>query len=712
MRICVYLSLLVALTCQLALAADSRDRLLEESQAYWKLGIDNSTAAHPLKAVGNIQLGLEAAGENATPGAKVAKLSGAYFDAGKELNLHGNQGTVYLRARDPSGQWSHALFAKRGHHEIINFNLFGSGDLLGMELHGDGGIGHVAFPRSAIQSTGWHDLIGRYDGEKIELICDGRIVASQPWAGGALTQNDEPLLIGAETERGQVVRPFSGEMEEAAIWSRALSYREIASIVRKPKIDGAVEPERLSALHFRPQAGGCGDVTAFYWKGAYHVFYLQDPYWHHRVSTDLVRWKDMPPALKKGDDPTGPDGEGCWSGSIIEHDGIFYLFYTGKGSRDPKGDQKVMVATCTDSDLSQWIKHPEWTFYADGKYYWNTTINGSAASLGPHHGQSFRDPDVFWNAAKKQWWMLLHTVAVEGVMPCIGLYTSTDLVHWTVQPPLVKYPLAQESIDCPHAAPIGNHWFIICADANYTTAKGPEGPYPPKTTRYDYGDLLVPKSLFDGRRRLIWGWIRDLKEQQDAGAAVWGGTISLPREIYSSSTGEIFERPVEEIVQAFSHSALDLSSRPKFTTVREDWRYKGSQLTGRGECYFDVPDDYLVQCQVQLEPNTDFTLVMRRQAEQDKGYKLVVSPKNNTVSLARGTSNFVRTVKIDITKPVEIQAFVQGAIIECFVNKRWAFTCRAYDFGSGGLGLKVDGGQATVQQMSVHTLADGYGHTR
>ena len=89
----------------------------------------------------------------------------------------------------------------------------------------------------------------------------------------------------------------------------------------------------------------------------------------HLVSRDLLRWQELPNALIKGSDPLGPDWESIWTGSVVEHGGTFYLFYTGKNSNDPLGDQKVMQARSVD--LIHWTKHPEYTFYADGKIYWN-----------------------------------------------------------------------------------------------------------------------------------------------------------------------------------------------------------------------------------------------------------------------------------------------------------------------------------------------------
>lgn len=83
-------------------------------------------------------------------------------------------------------------------------------------------------------------------------------------------------------------------------------------------------------LHFRPQDAKAGDVIPFYWKGDYHLFYLKGPDWAHVVSRDLLRWQELPNALIKGSDLLGPDWESIWTGSVVEHGGTFYLFYTGK----------------------------------------------------------------------------------------------------------------------------------------------------------------------------------------------------------------------------------------------------------------------------------------------------------------------------------------------------------------------------------------------
>ncbi len=50
------------------------------------------------------------------------------------------------------------------------------------------------------------------------------------------------------------------------------------------------------------------------------------PYWGHIVSSDLVHWQRLPPALVPD---TEYDEDGCFSGSTTLVDGVPMIFYTG-----------------------------------------------------------------------------------------------------------------------------------------------------------------------------------------------------------------------------------------------------------------------------------------------------------------------------------------------------------------------------------------------
>lgn len=219
---------------------DVRRKLFDGGLAWWLLDAGGHGAQPPLRLVPEFyrfELNVRPAGVGARPNAKVTLLAGAYFDAGKELHAPTDQLTVYLRLRDPAGKWNSALMAKRGGHDRVHFNLF-SADLpgtpgpdIGFEIRTAKGFAQTSFPVSTIDATAWHDLVGRYDGNTLAILCDGRLMASQP-AEGALVRNSEPLLIGAETDGGQVVRHFHGEVEESALWPRALTDAELATLGR------------------------------------------------------------------------------------------------------------------------------------------------------------------------------------------------------------------------------------------------------------------------------------------------------------------------------------------------------------------------------------------------------------------------------------------------------------------------------------------------
>ncbi len=221
-----------------------RATLRREAVAWWPLDTGGHGAQPPLRHIpgwDKFELNVRAAGPGARPATDVVILDGAYFDAGPDLHGGENAVTVYLRARDPRGVWNAALFAKRGGHDLVEFNLF-SADLpetpgpdIGFEIRTDRGFALVSFPVSQIEATAWHDLVGRYDGKTLELFCDGRRMAGKLWSG-VLQKNREPLLIGAETDAGKVVRHFHGELEAAALWSRSLTDAEVAVLngVKRP----------------------------------------------------------------------------------------------------------------------------------------------------------------------------------------------------------------------------------------------------------------------------------------------------------------------------------------------------------------------------------------------------------------------------------------------------------------------------------------------
>lgn len=215
-----------------------RQRLLATAALDWRLGERPESHQPPLKAHGKLATDTNATGPGAQAEIKVARLDHGYFDGGSVWNVPGQAISVYVRARSPDGKWSGGLFSKRGTLETVNFNLFAAdlpstpGPDVGFEIHTGRMLYRLAFPLSQVDPTAWHDLVGRYNGSVLEILCDGKVMARRD-ARGELTPNDAPVLIGAESDHGRVVRPFAGEIEEAVLWTRFITDDEVSTLVRE-----------------------------------------------------------------------------------------------------------------------------------------------------------------------------------------------------------------------------------------------------------------------------------------------------------------------------------------------------------------------------------------------------------------------------------------------------------------------------------------------
>jgi beta-fructofuranosidase len=694
MRFPLSTAILFLVFCHPVLAGEQRSSLFNDAQSHWLLCEDNRAAKHPLKPKGLVKLNVAVNGTSDGANAKIAKLENGYFDAGSSENLSGDQCTVYLRVRDPRGQWGTALLAKRGGHDILNFNLYSVPNTIGFEIRTEpGGFVGITFPLSEIDPKVWHDLVARYDGDTVELICDGKVMASKPWQGGKLTQNHEPLLIGAETDAGKVVRQFTGEMEEAAIWSRALSDEELAKLVRKDKIVVMPKPPRpyASPIHFRPKNASLIDTIPFYWKGEYHIFYLRGypehiP-WEHIVSTDLVHWRELPTALVADGAPNSPDGGHMFTGSVCEKNGLFHLYYTGHNPKNPAGLEFIMHAT--SDDLIHWKKHPVDRIQPDGVNYRIGKKRGNEPAWDPALWD-FRDPHVSFCEEAQSYYMVFLGDEPE-VEPkagpgkkITGFATSRDLRTWQFQKPL-KTPSGQE---CPDLFKIGDTWYLLGADL-YCFSKDLRGEFrsPPVQNVIDRPGIYAGKRMFDGKRHVWTGWVSDSSNGRDGGGLTWGGTQCLPRELYAGPDGQLYQKPVDEVTAFFKNTTVAINEPRNLAN--------GLVLS--------APDHYMLECELQLDSAAETTITLRQQDNKTDGYHFVFHPKTQEAELNGPGFCYKRRCTLDTSKPTKFQAFVQGTILECFVNDQFAFTSRAYNFSKGTVGLRANNGQAKVLHLEITT---------
>lgn len=324
--------------------------------------------------------------------------------------------------------------------------------------------------------------------------------------------------------------------------------------------DGGVDRSR-PRLHVMPSSGWLNDPNGLCRiDGTYHVFFQHNPnapthgdiHWGHASSTDLLRWTEEPIALVP--QPDGLDANGCWSGCIVDDDGVPTAVYTAV--QHTAFDAQVALAR-SDRSLRTWTQDP-------------------VGKIGPPADPAIsevRDPFVFTLEGRRY--------AVQGAGhtvgdPCLLLYACDDLESWTFLGPLLTHedPVASAVApaniwECPNLFPLDGRWVVVLSLWRHIPGHG----HDLAGVRYLLGDLVAtdggglrfvpesggslddgptfyaPQVLVDQDRALLWGWAWEGEQRsaEDVLAAGWAGTLTFPREL-AVEGGVLVNRPAAELV--------------------------------------------------------------------------------------------------------------------------------------------------------------------
>lgn len=188
-------------------------------------------------------------------------------------------------------------------------------------------------------------------------------------------------------------------------------------------------------------------------KDEYHVFYLQafstkspdDRHNNsvsigHAISKDLIHWSELPTALEKGEKDAW-DNLSLWTGSVIEKDNKYFMFYTGRNKNTKsRWIQKIGLAESTD--LINWEKTPHNPILEAGVYYYIDNHKNKLNNIG-----AWRDPFVFQDNDLKRYYMTISAKDKKygkEYNGCVALAESEDLMHWKILPPLFSPAIYDE----------------------------------------------------------------------------------------------------------------------------------------------------------------------------------------------------------------------------------------------------------------------------
>ncbi len=321
------------------------------------------------------------------------------------------------------------------------------------------------------------------------------------------------------------------------------------------------DPDTKPLFHVAAPTGWINDPNGFsVYQGKIHLFYQYYPYqrewgpmhWGHSVTTDMIRWDQMPTALAPDQEY---DKRGCFSGSAIEADGKHVLVYTGVTN--------IQLADATVQERqNQCIAIGDGIDYV--KCAQNPVVTGE---MLPDDCSriDFRDPKI-WRDGDSYYLIVgsKNTNQIGQVVLC----SSKNLFDWKVEAVLASNDTGKIGTmwECPDFFKLGNRDVLICSPQNMKAEKyefhnGHNsvyflGEYDREKHMFrreephalDYGmDFYAPQTLQlpDGRRIMI-AWMKSwdacvIPDSQD-----WQGMMTLPREL-ELKNGRIRQHPVREL---------------------------------------------------------------------------------------------------------------------------------------------------------------------
>jgi fructan beta-fructosidase len=327
-----------------------------------------------------------------------------------------------------------------------------------------------------------------------------------------------------------------------------------------PVQDDPIRP----ALHFTPRVNWINDPNGLvYYEGEWHLFYQYNPYgdrwghmnWGHAVSRDLVHWTELPVAI--------PETEVmAFSGSAV----IDWNNSSGLG----RNGKAPMIALWTGWTEATGHQAQYLSYSNDNGRTFTRYGSGPVLDIG---STEFRDPKVFWDAARKRWAM----VTVLANQNKVALYTSPDLKAWTRRSEFGPAGKRSREWECPDLFPIaveggGIKWMMIVNISADGPAGGSAGQYfvgEFDGTRFvpDAGQGDQPLWLDRGadfyagvtwndvpaQRRTMIAWANDWRYARNIPTFPDRGAMALPRDLTLRRTAagwRLVQMPARELAAA------------------------------------------------------------------------------------------------------------------------------------------------------------------
>lgn len=419
--------------------------------------------------------------------------------------------------------------------------------------------------------------------------------------------------------------------------------------------------------------------------------------WGHFSSPDLIYWTEEQPALTPD---TVYDKNGIWSGhAVINDDGIPQLIYTAGGDK-----MGVGIAFPKDTALIEWEK-----------YAGNPVI---AEKPAEYTRTDMRDQYV-WKE-RDVWYMIIGFGIEKADMPhgALLLYKSADLKKWNFVHLLFEgNPGMDESgifWEIPVFKKMGDKYVLL---VNRVPHNGI-----PARCQYWIGDFKNEKFVPDNPipqnleeiNRLLSPSVVETPEGDVAAIAIipdeigekvtyeqgWAHLYSIPRK-WQLKDGKLCQTPhpvmkqLREEQTVYAKRAL-ASAKPCIVSRGEH------QLEIKATFYpGDAKRFGFTLC--KNPDNSEYSMIYYDVEKRELVVDQTYSSLRTHIPLKIRKDHY----RLDTTKPVEIRLFIDGSVVEGFINDEDAFTTRIFPLKENSTLLELfSDGNTTEVAADVWKLKD------
>lgn len=594
-------------------------------------------------------------------------------------------------------------------------------DLFGRPLIGIGSQGKVRYIHGSgnIRKFNWFQVALSISTESVVLWIDKQRVAEANVNFSNIKFQE--ICLGRD-QRAKIIYNYfpvtclNGIIDEVTIVPGKLT--DATVITNFNKYDSEVKPHlsipsvrfendfNRPQYHLLPGANWTNETHGLiYHKGKYHLFnqkngtnlYLGQINWGHFSSSDLIHWTEHKPALAPEYDY---DRIGIWSGhAVIDNDGKPAIMYTGSN-----GTYTGMnLAYAKDDALIEWEKYKN-----------NPVVDGPPAGFAR---KDMRDP-YLWKEGNT-WYMIIGYGVVENKTEkgSVILYKSNDLKNWefihqlfTGDPDVDdsgifwempvfwkldgKYILLVNKVPQPCKPAVALYWTGEFKNEKFV----PDHKMPKKLELINR--LLSPSVTTDEQGRTVA--IAIIPDETSAMAQLkqgWTHLYSIPR-LWSLKNGKLCQQPL-----------------PELSNLRTNHKNFGSKMLDAGEHLQLSSSTHQAEIVMKLKPAdcSAFGLLVGKNPDGSeltriyydvKNQKIVVDSKRSTTREFIPTDIRTASFKIDPNTEVNLHVFIDGSVIEVFINNEDAFTTRIFPEkeSSTTVELYSEGGKLQLQQADVWTL--------